>query len=218
MVSEERRCYVCFEEECEARERRFVSVCSCSDNGSMTICKQCFVALLSEELQSRGESSTFTCAICKTPYRLTRLQHRNRCSECAHYVDRCMTMIVLVSFAVGCMVVLYILACLIALLSRQDEVFRFLVGGDRRIVFRVAEVFLLFTFITGSCAILVSFCLSGVRSRIPRRWRTRCVARVFDISVLDRQPRTKWALSSSVASQGTIFTGGAAPTDPEAQA
>lgn len=182
----EPRCYVCMEAAGERDGTRtvLVSVCRCSESGAMAICRDCFVTWLECELERQGEFGAFRCMICKEPYRLRRARMPARI-VCYVLGERVLTGLFFVSFFTGCVIVVYIMISLTALLSGHMSAYLLLVGGTDQVIFQAAEITLLFAFIIGSAAIVLTFLwhsFSPCGAPVSER---RSVASVFDMRALD---------------------------------
>lgn len=100
--------------------------------------------------------------------------------------ERFLTGLFFVSFFTGCVIVAYIMVSLTALLSGHMATYRMLVGGANQSIFRAAEITLLFSFVVGSAAIVLTFLWHSFSPcGVPQPER-RAVASVFDLKALDR--------------------------------
>lgn len=100
--------------------------------------------------------------------------------------ERLLTSLFFASFFTGCVIVAYIMISLTALLSGHMATYRILVGGAEQSIFRAAEITLLFAFIVGSAAIVLTFLwhsFSPCGVPLPER---RALAAIFDLRALDK--------------------------------
>lgn len=161
---------------------------ACPAAASLIPC-QCFLTWLERELERQGERAaspgwSVSCNVCKEPYRLRRARKPARVL-CYTLGERLFTGLFFASFLVGCLIVGYIMVSLTALLSGHDAAYDVLVGGDESI-FRAAEITLLFAFVVGSSAIVLTFLwhsFSPCSAPLPEQ---RDVATLFDLKALDR--------------------------------
>lgn len=188
-VDAELRCYICMEQagtESDGISPEFISVCKCSESGSMPICKQCFVTWLERELERQGELGTFRCMICKELYRL-KLARKSARLMCYIVGERVLMYLYLSAFFSGCVTVAYIMVALTALFSGHLGTYRSLVGGPDQTIFRAAEIALLFSFVVGSISIVLTFLWhSFAPCRFQAGTRQRSVVTVFDLRSLAR--------------------------------